>query len=115
MKHSLLALFLLLATASYAQQPIATAPVQFCTLMADGRRFDKADLKLDYGQNSKAQAQDAALAEADVQIRQLNSIAAALNYMTRQGWEVVTVTAMAGGSSPMGTNTLLGYLLRRKP
>jgi hypothetical protein len=117
MKHLLFAGFLLLATAAHAQKAVtavAVAPVQYCTLIADGQRFDKAELKLDYGQNSKAQAQEPTLAAADSQIQQLNSVAAALNYMASQGWEFVAVTAMTRGGGPMGLNTTMGYLLRRR-
>jgi hypothetical protein len=120
MKHLLLACCLLLASSAQAQKrAVATAtasPIVFCNLLVEGQRLDKVDLKLDYGQNSKAQAQDAGLAEADAQVQQLNSVAAALNYMSSQGWEFVSVIAMTRyGGGMTASNTILGYLLRRKP
>ena len=119
MKHYLLACSLLLATAAQAQKraaAVATAPVVFCNLLVEGQHLDRVEMKLDYGQTSKAQAQEADLAEADGQIQQLNSVAAALNYMASRGWDFVAVTAMTrSGGGPMANNTLLGYLLRRRP
>lgn len=120
MKHLLLALGLLLAATAHAQKQatpaVGAAPVQFCLLTAEGRRFDRVELKLEYGQNSKAQAQDTRLAEAEGQLKHLNSVAAGLNYMTQLGWEFVSVAAMEGIPTPMtGPNTVLGYLLRRRP
>jgi len=85
-------------------------------LLADGLRFDRVELRLDYGQKSKAQVQEASLAAADLQIQELNSVVAALNYMTSQEWEFVTVSEMTrAGGGIGGATTISGYLLRRKP
>lgn len=119
MKHLLLACCLLLAGTAQAQKrttaAVATAPIQYCHLLVEGQRLDNAELRLDYGKNSKAQAQDAGLAEADAQVQQLNLVAAALNYMASQGWDFVAVTALTrSGSGAFAANTILGYLLRRR-
>jgi hypothetical protein len=116
MKHLLLAAFLCVAAAAHAQKhpqkvvvPLPAAPITHCMLIATGRIFENETLALDYGQNSALKAQDSVLAIADKQVRRLDSVPAALNYLYSLGWECVQTTALT-----RDVDSEIGYLLRRR-
>ena len=104
------------------------APVQYCTLVATGTTFASLTFRLDYGQSgAKYLGISPEQAKADkAQLNELFSVADVLNYLSRQGWECMGVTTLAGeltrpdrtpvlsAGSPIGTtHSEVQYLLRR--
>jgi len=104
------------------------APVQYCTLVASGTTFSSLTFRLDYGQNgAKYLGISSEQAKADkAQLNELFSVADVLNYLSRQGWECIGVTTLAGevtrpdrtpvlsaGSTIGTTHSEVQYLLRR--
>lgn len=116
MQYLLLALVLLTGTA-HAQSHLQPAPAfHYCALLVDDSSFAyPGNLLLDYGQRAKPEGvQNAELQEASEKIRKLNSIVAALNYLSARGWECWNVNTVQTRNSV--TNQLLTethYLLRR--
>lgn len=114
MHYLLLALVLLTGTAHAQSHP---APAfQYCALLVDDSAFAyPSNLLLDYGQRAKPEGvQNAELQDASEKIRKLNSIVAALNYLSARGWEcwnVNTVQTRNAITNQMLTET--HYLLRR--
>lgn len=110
-KTLFLALLLALATPAAFAQTTPTAPAakppqyEHCMLMASGAYF----ARLDFGQRVKETPQNPELLRADEAVRKLRSVVAALNYLSSQGWEYISVNTFADGT----TNPTTGYLLRR--
>jgi len=114
MKHILLALVLLTSTA-HAQSRPATV-FQYCALLVDDSSFAyPSNLLLDYGQRAKPEGvQNTELQEASEKIKKMNSVVAALNYLSIRGWECWNVNTVQT-RNPIN-NQLLSethYLLRR--
>lgn len=119
MKHYLLALCLLLATAASAQkkQPVLlpTSPVAYCLLVVSGRYFiTDAHLQLDYGQNMQQPVQNTELAALAEQVWHFTSVPAGLNYLYSQGWECVQNATLTTETSGHYVESQIGYLLRRR-
>ena len=104
------------------------APVQYCTLVASGTTFSSLAFRLDYGQaGARYLGVSPEQAKADkAQVNELFSVADVLNYLSRQGWECIGVTTLAGeatrpdrtpvlsaGSTIATTHSEVQYLLRR--
>ena len=117
MKHLLLARCLFLATTAHAQTPaIPGRPITYCMLIATGDPFNATALLLDYEQGDSPKDQDAQLEVLNTQVRQLYSVAAALNLLAAQGWECVQVATMPREPYTSNTTTRyeVGYLLRHR-
>jgi hypothetical protein len=114
MKYFFLAILLLAGTARAQSRP--TTVYQYCALLVDDSSFAyPSNLLLDYGQRAKPESiQNAELQEASEKIRKMNSIVAALNYLSVRGWECWNVNTVQT-RNPVN-NQLLSethYLLRR--
>jgi hypothetical protein len=120
MKHLLFAALLCVTAAAHAQKhtqkvvvPLPAAPITHCMLIATGRFFENESLTLDYGQNSALKVQDSVLTIAAKQVRRLDSVPAALNYLYSLGWECVQTTALPKETAS-SIDSEIGYLLRRR-
>jgi hypothetical protein len=123
MKALLFALLLPLLGAaqvpSSTQVPVAApAPYRYCALVADDRYFSARNrLQLDYGQQVKGAPADPEMAEMAKNISGSTSVIDALNYLSRHGWELLTVTNVpsdASGSTSRYIDSETRYLHRRR-
>lgn len=104
------------------------APVQFCTLVASGTTFSSLSFQLDYGRaGTKYLGISPEQVRADnAQLNEVFSVADALNYLSRNGWECIGVSTMpvkitrpdsppvlTSGSIIGTTRSEVQYLLRR--
>ncbi len=101
----------LAAPAAFAQTapaaPVAKVPqYEYCLLVASSTYYNA---RLEFGQRLKDAPENPALIQADVAVRKLRSVVAALNYMSGQGWECINVTTVADNTA----NPDISYLLRR--
>jgi hypothetical protein len=103
----------LAAPAAFAQTaPTATssakaAQYEHCILVLKGSFFESKTVQLEFGQSAKNTPENPELVQANVVVRKLSSIVAALNYMSSQGWECINVTTISDDVPDTG------YLLRR--
>lgn len=96
--------------------PTTAAQSQYCILVNTGAYYSNADVRLDYGQNIKNAVVDPQLVEADVAVRKLGTVVAALNYMSSMGWECIglnTLTSRMNQATGGYADAQTGYLLRR--
>jgi hypothetical protein len=133
MKYLLFALLLSAGPWPVLAQKASTAaitpPDQYCTLIARGTRYSALQFQIDYGQQSaKYTGITAEQAKADqANMQSFFSVADVLNYLSGRGWELVSVSTLAGDISyPDNTpsvraGTIIGtfrsevqYLLRRR-
>jgi hypothetical protein len=112
LKH--LALGLLLASAASpalaqttAAAPAAAGQYQYCNLIGFGTQG--RDARLEYGQHPKPPVGNPELEALDEKIKNLDSVILALNYLTNNGWEYVSMTALSPGAT-----SYIVYLLRRR-
>lgn len=102
----------LIAPAAHAQAtPAASAAkapqYEHCILVLSWSRYDGKEIRLEFGKDLKNVPQNPELIKADAVVQKLGSVVAALNYMSSQGWECISVNTLPG-STPY-----TGYLLRR--
>jgi hypothetical protein len=133
MKHLLFVLLLgACVLPCQAQTTPATrlaSPDQYCTVIARGSHYSALQFQLDYGQQSaKYTGITAAQAKEDnAKLEELFSIADVLNYLSGRGWDLVSVSSLAGevtspeivpsvrAGSVIGTfRSEVQYLLRRR-
>jgi hypothetical protein len=106
-----------------------TSPDQYCTVIARGSHYGALQFQLDYGQQSaKYTGITAAQAKEDnLKLKELFSVADVLNYLSGRGWDLVSVSTLAGDvSAPdnvpsVRAGSIIGtfrsevqYLLRRR-
>ncbi|WP_035560765.1 hypothetical protein [Hymenobacter sp. IS2118] len=107
------ALLLASAAPAFAQTaPVASAVAkapqyEHCIMVLMSAYYGGSNIILEFGQDAKGAPANPELIQADVAIRKLRSVVLALNYMSSQGWECISVNTLAGD----GGDT--GYLLRR--
>jgi hypothetical protein len=104
MKHLLLALLLSSPALAIAQTQQAD---QYCILEADTRTKGRAELRLLAGADPTKNGQ----AEEVQQVVGFEYEADALNYLSSQGWEVISVTSVTYNGNHNGARY---YLRRRK-
>jgi hypothetical protein len=134
MKHLLLVALLLTAVtgSTLAQSATTTnlaAPDQYCTLIARGTHYGALQFQLDYGyQSAKYTGITAEQAKVDqAKMQDFFSVADVLNYLSGRGWELVSVSTLAGDISypdsppSVRAGAIIGtfrsevqYLLRRR-
>ena len=133
MKHVLFALLLgasaLPGQAQTTPTTRLTSPDQYCTVIARGSHYGALQFQLDYGQQSaKYTGITAAQAKEDnTMLKELFSVADVLNYLSSRGWDLVSVSTLAGevtspenvpsvrAGSVIGTfRSEVQYLLRRR-
>ncbi|MBO2008818.1 hypothetical protein [Hymenobacter negativus] len=131
-KLFLLALLLSGATPVLAQTTPAVAhplAVQYCTLVARGTHYGTLAFHLDYGLNGAGYTGISADQQAadNVKVRELFTVADALNFLSSKGWEVVGISTLTGDivapdtTPSIRSGSILGtfrsevqYLLRRR-
>lgn len=96
--------------------PPPATPTVYCLLIVYGTSFNAVQLTLDYGQHQDyAPVQDATLAAQADQVRHIQSVPAALNYLYSQGWESIQTATLPNETSNHYVQGEIGYLLRRRP
>jgi hypothetical protein len=86
----------------------AKAPqYEHCILVLRGTYYASRNIYLEFGQDVKDAPQNPELLQANAALRKLASVVSALNYMSSQGWECISVNTLPGDSGDAG------YLLRR--
>ncbi|UOQ97794.1 hypothetical protein MUN81_21525 [Hymenobacter sp. 5317J-9] len=86
----------------------ARAPqYEHCILVLEDAYHAGNSLHLEYGQDVRKAAPKPELLQANATVRRLNSVVAALDYMSSQGWECINVNSLPGATAETG------YLLRR--
>jgi len=110
-KTLLLSLLLMLVRlTSYAQQPIAAAPIrteEYCQLTAIQRINSKFKISIDYGQQ-RGLLSNNIFRDAQGQPIEFDSAMAALNWLNAQGWELVNALTAGQGSDEFY------YIMRRR-
>lgn len=133
MKHLLLALLLaagpLPAVAQTTPPTRFPSPDQYCTLIARGTHYGALQFQLDYGQYSASYSGITAeqAKEDNAKLKDLFSVADVLNYLSGRGWELISVSTLAGditypdNAPSVRAGTIIGtfrsevqYLLRRR-
>jgi hypothetical protein len=99
--------------------PAATiAPYRYCALVVDDSHFSSRNrLTLDYGQTVKGAPAEPEMAEMAKNIDGSTSVIDALNYLSRHGWELLTVTnvpSQTTGTSGQYITSESRYLHRRR-
>ncbi|MFC7670487.1 hypothetical protein ACFQT0_26460 [Hymenobacter humi] len=81
-----------------------------------GRDSDFAGVHLEYGQEASPPVNDTQLAQDDAIVRRMSSMMAALNYMSKRGWECIGVnTVPSDVSTTTGVvHSTTSYLLRQR-
>jgi hypothetical protein len=89
---------------------------QFCALIATGSYFSNLTLKLDYGQKDKSLASvDSQLQKDNTEVAALNSVVAALNYLSSHGWEYLSSSTLQNEVSRLGgISSQVQYLFRKR-
>ena len=115
LKTLLFALALALtAPAAFAQTfpaipAVKTPQYEHCILVLGTTDFSSKNVRLEYGQDVKGVSPKPEMNQANMTVRKLASVVAALDYMSSQGWECINVNTLVDAS----TNPTTGYLLRR--
>jgi hypothetical protein len=91
------------------------APVYRHCLIA-GRDSNYAGVHLEYGQEAFPAVNDTQLAQDDAIVRKLGSMIAALNYMSRRGWECIGINTVPSdvSQSTGAVYSTTSYLLRQR-
>ncbi|RZK87869.1 MAG: hypothetical protein EOO62_38525 [Hymenobacter sp.] len=96
----------------------AATPYRYCALVVDDSRFVVSNrLLLDYGQRVKDAPAEPEMAEIAKNISGSTSVIDALNYLSRHGWELLSVTNVPYEISGTSSQFLISetrYLLRRR-
>jgi len=111
MKKIILAFFSLVAISSYAQMPQDTIVYKYIIAEPQGKLFgDKCKLRIDDGIDPKK-------AKNKNKTITFRSFAAALMYLTSQGWELVSNYSKVEGAmvSGIGSSETSTYWILRRP
>ena len=98
MKKLILAVFMLVALNSFAQD--TTKVEQYCRVVAMNKLLStKVNIDVDFGQERKFFQDNRMRDEETGKLKKFNTVTDALNYMGSQGWILVNAFPVAEGST----------------